>query len=261
MIYKQRFGEPKRGWVLFIHGLGDHSGRYLKLAKVLMEKGMGVYTFDLPGHGKSSGKRGHTTIEKIMEIIDEIIGELKEKPILFGHSFGGLVAIRYAETRPDKPKGVIASSPMLGESILVSNVEKTLVKLLGLIAPTITWNNRIVPELLSRNPRSILSYIRDPLVHNRISARLARSLVINMKKAFEEAGNIKVPIFILAGSRDVISSPKGSQKLFERLTCENKKLRIYEGAYHQIFDDPVWGKEFRREVICWIEELIDQKSK
>jgi len=190
MIYKQRLGEPKKGWVLLIHGLGDHSGRYLKLARVLMEKGMGVYTFDFPGHGKSPGKRGHTTIEKIMEIMDEIIEEIKEKPILFGHSFGGLVAIRYAETRPDKPKGVIASSPLLGESMLVSNVEKTLVKLFGLLVPTLTWNNRMIPELLSRNPRSIIYYTKDPLVHNKISIGLARSLVINMKKAFEEAGNI-----------------------------------------------------------------------
>jgi len=53
-----------------------------------------------------------------------------------------------------------------------------------------------------------------------------------------------VPILILAGSRDAISSPKGSQKLFERITCEDKKLRIYEGAYHQIFDDPIWAVSY-----------------
>lgn len=84
---------------------------------MLNEAGFAVYTFDWPGHGKSPGKRGHTSVEEAMEIIDSIIKELGEKPFLFGHSLGGLTVIRYAETRPDKIRGgVVASSPALAKS-------------------------------------------------------------------------------------------------------------------------------------------------
>lgn len=105
-VYKAKFGEPRLGWVVLVHGLGEHSGRYGRLIRDLNDAGFAVYAFDWPGHGKSPGKRGHTSIEEAMEIIDGIIEEIGgEKPFLFGHSLGGLTVIRYAETRPAKIRG------------------------------------------------------------------------------------------------------------------------------------------------------------
>ena len=100
MIYKAKFGTPEKGWVILVHSLGEHSGRYGKLIKRLNEQGFAVYAFDWPGHGKSGGKRGHASVEEAMGIIDSIIEEINEKPFLIGHSLGGLTVIRYAETRP-----------------------------------------------------------------------------------------------------------------------------------------------------------------
>lgn len=134
-IYKAKFGNPERGWVVLVHGLGEHSGRYGKLISMLNEAGFAVYTFDWPGHGKSPGKRGHTSVEEAMEIIDSIIKELGEKPFLFGHSLGGLTVIRYAETRPDKIRGVVASSPALAKSPKTPGFMVALAKVLGRIAP------------------------------------------------------------------------------------------------------------------------------
>lgn len=57
-IYKAKFGNPERGWVVLVHGLGEHSGRYGKLISMLNEAGFAVYTFDWPGHGKSPGRGG-----------------------------------------------------------------------------------------------------------------------------------------------------------------------------------------------------------
>ena len=98
MTYKARYGNPDKGWVVLVHGLGEHSGRYRKLISMLNFAGFAVYTFDWPGHGKSGGKRGHTTVEEAMEIIDSIIEEIGDKPFIVGHSLGGLTVIRYAET-------------------------------------------------------------------------------------------------------------------------------------------------------------------
>ncbi|MHA1280674.1 MAG: alpha/beta fold hydrolase, partial [Candidatus Helarchaeota archaeon] len=55
MIYKTKFGKAENGWVIIVHGLGEHCGRYEKLIKVLNDEGFAVYTFDWPGHGKSGG--------------------------------------------------------------------------------------------------------------------------------------------------------------------------------------------------------------
>ncbi|BAD85188.1 lysophospholipase, alpha/beta hydrolase superfamily [Thermococcus kodakarensis KOD1] len=251
-IYKAKFGNPERGWVVLVHGLGEHSGRYGKLISMLNEAGFAVYTFDWPGHGKSPGKRGHTSVEEAMEIIDSIIKELGEKPFLFGHSLGGLTVIRYAETRPDKIRGVVASSPALAKSPKTPGFMVALAKVLGRIAPGLTLSNGIDPNLLSRNPDAVKRYIEDPLVHDRISTKLGMSIFKNMELAHREADRIEVPILLLVGTGDVITPPEGSRKLFEELKVKDKEIREFEGAYHEIFEDPEWGEEFHKTIVEWL---------
>jgi lysophospholipase len=250
-IYKAKFGTPERGWVVLVHGLGEHSGRYGKLISMLNDAGFAVYTFDWPGHGKSPGKRGHTSVEEAMEIIDSIIEELGEKPFLFGHSLGGLTVIRCAETRPDKIKGVVASSPALAKSPKTSGFMVALAKVLGKLAPGLTLSNGIDPKLLSRNPDAVKRYIEDPLVHDRVSARLGASIFKNMELAHKEAGRIKIPVLLLVGTGDIITPPEGSRRLFEELKVEDKGIKEFEGAYHEIFEDPEWGEEFHRTIVEW----------
>ncbi len=253
-VYKAKFGTPERGWVILVHGLGEHSGRYEKLIKMLNEAGFAVYTFDWPGHGKSPGKRGHTSIEEAMEIIDYIIEELGEKPFLFGHSLGGLTVIRCAETRSERIRGVIASSPALAKSPETPGFMVALAKFLGRIAPGLTLSNGIKPELLSRNSEAVNAYVEDPLVHDRVSAKLGRSIFENMEKAHQEADRIKVPVLLLVGTGDLITPPEGSRRLFDELKVDDKLLREFEGAYHEIFEDPEWGEEFHRTIVQWFIE-------
>ena len=251
-IYKAKFGTPERGWVVLVHGLGEHSGRYGKLISMLNDAGFGVYVFDWPGHGKSPGKRGHTTIEQAMEIIDSISSEIGERPFILGHSLGGLTVIRYAETRPDRVRGVVTSSPALAKSPKTPGFMVALAKLLGRVAPGLTLSNGLDPRLLSRNPDAVERYVKDPLVHDRISTALGKSTFENMERAHREAGRISVPILILVGTGDVITPPEGSKRLFKELKVEDKTLREFKGAYHEIFEDPEWGDEFHRAVMEWL---------
>ena len=253
-VYKAKFGESKLGWVVLIHGLGEHSGRYERLIRMLNDAGFAVYTFDWPGHGRSPGRRGHTSVEEAMEIIDSIIEELNEKPFLFGHSLGGLAVIRYAETRADKVRGVVASSPALARSPKTPSFMVALAKFLGKIAPGITMSNGLDPKLLSRNPEAVRRYINDPLVHDRISARLGRSIFENMELAHREAKRINVPILLIVGTGDVITPPEGSRRLFKELTVEDREIREFEGAYHEIFEDPEWADEFHEVIVRWFVE-------
>ena len=251
-VYRAKFGEPKLGWVVLVHGLGEHSGRYGRLIRELNNVGFAVYTFDWPGHGKSPGKRGHTSVEEAMEIIDSIVEEIGERPFLFGHSLGGLTVIRYAETRPDEIRGVIASSPALAKSPETPGFMVALAKFLGKVAPGVVLSNGLKPKLLSRNPEAVKRYVEDPLVHDRISAKLGRSIFVNMELAHRDAGRIKVPILLLIGTGDIITPPEGSRRLFEELEVDDKMLGEFEGAYHEIFEDQEWADEFHKTIIKWL---------
>lgn len=253
MIYKTKSGKGEKGWAVIVHGLGEHSGRYKRLIKMLNDSGVGVYTFDLPGHGKSDGRRGHTKIDECMEIMDGIIEEIGEKPVIFGHSLGGLISLRYAETRPDKIKGVVASAPSIAKPRDTSKFSVGLAKFLGIILPKMTINNTIDPHTLSRNGEAVKNYIDDPLVHDRISLALARSLFVNIEKVNEEAGKITKPLLILNGTEDVLSPIEGARNFMKKLKIKDKTLREFEGAYHEIFEDPEWADEFQKTIVEWIK--------
>lgn len=253
MIYKKIFGKPVNGWVILVHGLGEHSGRYQKLISLLNNEGFAVYTFDWPGHGKSTGKRGHTTIQQGVNIIHDLINEIGEKPILFGHSMGGLTVIRYAELHPHTIKGVVASSPALATSTDISSFQITLGIFLGSIFPSLTMSNKINPNDISRNKKAVKAYTADPLVHDRISGALVKSIFQHIKKALNDARNITVPLLILAGTDDVIVPITGARTFIKTVDIPEKELKEFNGAYHEIFEDPTWAESFHATIVNWIK--------
>jgi len=253
MLYKEKFGTPSKGWVIVVHGLGEHSKRYQKLISMLNKEGYGVYTFDWPGHGKSHGKRGHSSVGEGIKIIQGLIDEIGEKPFLFGHSLGAITVIRYAEKYPDSVKGVIASSPSLvyPENVTLFNI--FVVHVAGSIFPSLTAYNRLNPHELSRNKDAVQRYIDDPLIHDRTSGALTKTLFFNMKKGLEEAGLIKAPILVLNGTNDKVTPIRGARRFIEKVKIKDKQLKEFDGAYHEIFEDPEWAETFHTIIVEWIK--------
>ena len=66
--------ETPRAVVCLVHGLGEHSGRYAHVGKAFVEAGFVLTGFDVRGHGKSGGPRGHTpSYDALMDDIDLFI--------------------------------------------------------------------------------------------------------------------------------------------------------------------------------------------
>jgi len=254
MIYSLKKGSGKKGWIVIVHGLGEHSGRYEKFINMLVEKEFGVITFDLPGHGKSKGKRGDVTIEDSIEIINNLTKDLGNFHI-FGHSLGGLIAIRYAQENVDRIKTLVASSPAL--YLKPSFAQKLLLNIFSYIYPSLTIGNGIDPYLLSRNKEAVERYINDELVHDKISVRLGKSLLENIQLAHQKVKVITKPTRILVGTEDKITPPVGSYSFFEKLdVSDNKKiLKKYEGAFHEIFEDPEYQQIFYQDILQWFESF------
>lgn len=250
MIYSFRIGKPQKGWGVIVHGLGEHIGRYEKIVNDLVERNYGVIGFDHPGHGRSDGKRGDTSIEEIISMIDNLTSDIP-KFHLFGHSLGGLIATRYTQERQDKIKSLVISAPALG--VKVDPVTNFIAKTFGKLLPRMTINNKLNPQYLSRNKKAIEKCMNDPLMHSKISFRLGLSMMENIKIAHEKAPSLKVPILILVPTEDRYVDPNGAREFFKKLAHEDKKLIEFPGGYHELFEDEEYKDEFYKNIYDWIE--------
>jgi alpha-beta hydrolase superfamily lysophospholipase len=125
-IYIQSWlpSEKPTAIMIVFHGFGEHSSRYgTHFAEFYTSSKIGIFSVDLPGHGKSHGKKGHiANPSELLEIIDLLIKKLKiEYPktplFLYGHSFGGEVTLWYTLVRNPIVNGVIVTSPLIGPRI------------------------------------------------------------------------------------------------------------------------------------------------
>src|SRR5437667_11264126 len=92
---------PHQWSFVVVHGLGEHSGRYQRLAAWFAPLGATVYAMDQRGHGRSGGKRGHAPgLNALLDDIDVVVVRARAQDggplVLIGHSFGGLLAIAYS---------------------------------------------------------------------------------------------------------------------------------------------------------------------
>jgi len=252
MIYTQGFGEATKGHVILVHGLGEHFRRHLSLIKRVEKDGFKIHAFDWPGHGKSPGKRGHARIEETLDIIDKIVDDMEEKPFLFGHSLGGLTVLRYVEENPEKVKGVVASSPALESGEDVPVIAQKMISLLSYLFPKKILSDSIDVNKVTRSEKALKKYEEDDLVQNEMSFALARDLFQHMKIAHENKNRLNVPALLLVGTEDEITPMEGSKKFVKGL--ENVKLKKFEGAFHEIFNDPVYKEEFHQIILGWLND-------
>ncbi len=240
-----------RGYVILVHGLGEHSKRYRWLSDLLQSQDYGLITFDLPGHGETPGKRGHASFKEIFSFLDKLV-ESHPNPFLMGHSLGGLIAIRYAQLN-NKLRGLIVSSPALKLS-KDNFLLRFTAAFFSLIAPKLSFNNGIDPNDLSPNKEAVKRYVQDPFVHKKISAKLAHDMFVNSKLALKEAKKINIPCFIAVGEKDAITLADGAKQFFNSISSSDKVLKIYKDGFHELFEDEKNAPIFMNDLISWLKE-------
>lgn len=253
--------EKKEGFFVVVHGLGEHSGRYENFAKYFNDKGFDVAAFDLPGHGKSEGRRGD--IEEFRDYVDDvdqfwgfIADNRKDIPgFLIGHSMGGLIVLNYGLTySTPNLKGIISSGPLLGLAVKVPKWKISLGKIALKIFPTLSMDNGINPEYLSRDKKVVEAYINDPLVHSKVTARWFFSVMEAMEYTINHAHNHIYPVLVMHGGEDKLTSPLASEEFVRKCIVKKKKFIKYPNLYHEIFNELEKEIVFS-DILGWIEDL------
>ena len=236
--------EDLRARVLLVHGLGEHSGRYEHVARALVARGFAVHTLDHYGHGKSDGHRGHVErfsvfLDGVGALLERIRAADTESPLfLVGHSMGGLIAAHFLLGHQARFRAAVLSGPAFKSDAEPPAIVMALLRILSFIVPTVPVLG-LDPAGVSRDPEVVAAYIRDPLVrHGKVTARLAAEMSAAMKAALAGANEVALPLLVMHGEDDVLTSPLGSRAFVDAAGSLDKTLKVYPGLYHEIFNEP-----------------------
>ncbi len=244
-----------------IHGLGEHSGRYMNVVNHFVPLGYVVYGLDHIGHGKSGGPREFVEhFDDFSDTFHQYMAMLKQwqpgKPIfLLSHSIGGLIAAYYLLDHQAEFQGAIFSAPVVKVASHVSKMTVFMAKTLSLLAPS-AGVLPVDPSTISRDPEVVKAYINDPLVfHGQTTARLAAEMLRALIRVSSETEKITLPFLAMQGGGDRLVDPDGAQILYERAGSKDKTLKIYDGLYHEIFNEPERERVFK-DIQDWLAAHI-----
>ena len=245
--------------LVVVHGAGEHSGRYEHFIGQAVERGWSVVAGDLRGHGRSSGVPTHLDdFEHYLCDLDAIWRHFELNPqttALFGHSLGGLIAARYAQSRPTNVSALVLSSPLLGFGVRVPRLKRTFGRVCLLVAPRTRFRTTIRPEQVTRNEQALLIRERDPLSNRTVTAGWYFRVLDALCDAWSDASRLETPLLLLQGDADRIVNAEAPLKWFPTTGARDKSLWLIPGQLHELLNEPEW-EETSRCMLTWLGHRI-----
>ncbi|WP_119963950.1 alpha/beta hydrolase [Simplicispira lacusdiani] len=233
---------PPRGTVLLVHGLGEYAGRYHHVAQRLNDWGFAVRAYDHYGHGRSAGPRGGLNHD--MRLLDDLADMVESARVhtpkglplvLLGHSMGGLLAARFVAMHLGVVDALVLSSPAFDPGL--GAVQKLLLATLPRLLPNLRVGNGLDARYLSHDPAVVAAYQKDPLCHDRISARLARFIAEGGPATVARAAHWRLPTLLMWAGEDRLVNPAGSRAFAAAAPDSVVQSRCFEGLYHELFNE------------------------
>jgi alpha-beta hydrolase superfamily lysophospholipase len=254
-----------RGGLIFFHGQGDFIDRYPPVLEPFVRAGYQCLLTDLPGHGRSPGKRGHVPgLPLIESLLADSLSQLKGPVIIAGHSMGGLLALHLLLEQPDRFAAAWISSPLLRVIERASPGLRLILPVLAKLTPRLTVDTGVrrdqceAPTDEAAHPENE----NDVLYHSRISLAWGVRLCEVSEAVWNKAaqlGSIKRPLLITQGEEDEICPPDTLTAFLAKSEVDRGKLHLIAGARHEPFRAPT--REMLLAILQrWIEEEITGKT-
>lgn len=248
-----------RGVIVVCHGVNSHGGQYISVAEQFAASGFVAYALDLRGRGKSEGARFF--VSHINEYVSDVSNTIKLAkardpglPVfLLGHSAGGVVSCTYALDYQTEITGLICES--FAFKVPAPDFALAIIKGLSRIAPNLpvlTLKNKD----FTRDPVALQALNNDPLIAKEVQPALTVAALVRADERLKkEFPRITLPVFILHGTADKATVPSGSQFFYDTVGSKDKKLKLYEGHFHDLLSD-IGKEEVMADITDWIEKRL-----
>jgi alpha-beta hydrolase superfamily lysophospholipase len=247
---------PPRGLVVFVHGFASYGSPYRHVAASFAESGAEVTTFDLRGHGRSEGRRGH--VRRFREYLDDLAAVITDARTghpdlpwaLVGHSMGATIVLDHLLSAAPLPTCAIAATPYLDVSMRVPWYKALIAPVADLLLPAVTMPHGIPFSGCSSDPEVVARIESDPSVVRVASARWHRECQRAQARILERAHGLRVPTLVLVAGQDRVVSSEASLR-FARAAGGAVEVRSYPDLYHEVFLEPARGQVIE-DAAAWL---------
>ncbi len=271
-VYSATFEKkkPEKGMghraLIIAHGIGEHGGRYLHFPHYLKDSLDLIVAPDHRGHGRSEGLRGHVSrftdyeddfalaIRRLDEKLKKRYG--KSEIHVLGHSLGSLIMLGTLSRFHDLPiRSATASSPLISLRMAVPAFKKYAAVAISRIWGNLQMDSGLDVSHLSHDREVLDTYLKDRLVHPKITPILFLSMQASMAKMAKKDQPFPYPLLALVPMDDPIVNPEAALNFYRALKINDKQLKTYPGFFHESFNEI--GKE---QVFEDLEKWIKQHS-
>jgi alpha-beta hydrolase superfamily lysophospholipase len=237
--------DDAKGAVVLTHGIAEHSGRYEHVARALNEAGYSVFSYDHRGHGQSigaPGDMGEDVQQVVQDVVDHCVSARAsyDRTFLLAHSMGTLFALPAAAQAPE---GTLTGLILSGVAVVPGTA----------VIESMTSGKGVPPETISRDPEVVKAYVDDALI---FSDNIPPEMMIRAGEAIQLAVDaipkVTVPVLLLHGTDDALTSLDGANMVHAQLVITDKTLKVYEGLYHEVLNEPEKDKVIA-DVVSWLE--------
>lgn len=245
--------------LLIVHGAGEHSGRYSHIVPQVVARGWNIIAGDLSGHGRSGGVATHLDrFDQYLEDLDAVFRHFRlepERTALFGHSMGGLVATRFAQSRPGQIAALVLSAPLLAFGMRVPVARRILGRVCLAVAPRTRFQTRVQLADITRSEDAIRRRIEDPLTNRTVTAGWYFRVHAALRDVSSEAAKMQVPLLLMQGAADRIVSPERAVAWYVGVGSADKSLWLFRDHLHELLNEPDWSRTLD-QVVDWLDVRI-----
>lgn len=238
--------QPTRKTLVIFHRGHEHSGRLEDVVRDLGLNDVAVFAWDARGHGRSSGARGYAPtfgclakdVDDFVHHICETYGKRIEDMVVFGHSVGAVTVAAWVHDYAPLVRAMILVTPALRIKLYVPFARQGL-RLLRWLLPGKSFyvSSYVKGRLLTHDPAEARHYDTDPVISRTIAVNVLLGLHDTSTRLIADAAAIRTPALVLAGGADWVVKLSAQRRFFERLGSEEKRLRIFDGMYHDILHE------------------------
>ena len=258
--------ETPLGTVLLSHGYAEHSGRYIHLRSALTRAGYDVAFYDHAGHGTSEGPRARVDVGTLIRDFGDArratLAHARTPDLfLFGHSMGGIIAAASTILDPTRLRGTVLSAPALRPLPHVSPSRARKLLPVARISPGLVvakGASEMEISPLSRDPQVQRDFDADPLTYKGgVPILTGATMILQGDEVLRRADRLTTPTLVMHGSGDLLADLRGSRDFVRAARGAHPDadvhLRIVDGAYHELLNEPE-GPGLIRDIIIWLGE-------